>query len=84
MDKKYVELDKVKELIDIAKQNAIVSDDLDILISSIDNLKTFDSSDILPYQNFVKKIYADGKSFTIATRCPKCGANLAKENTNNS
>lgn len=84
MSKKYVELDKVKELINIAKQKAIIDEDFDNLATSINELKTFDSSDILPYANFVKKIYTNGKVFNITAICPKCGTNLATEETNNS
>ena len=81
---KYVELDKVKEIIMTAKQNAIIEEDFDGILALIDKLKAYDSSDILPYDNFVKKIWASGKSYTIATRCPKCGTNLATEVTDNS
>ena len=79
MSKKYVELDKVKELINKAKQNAIVNGDFDNLETSINNLKTVGSSEVLPYSNFTKKIYVDGKVYTIATVCPKCGANLSQQ-----
>jgi hypothetical protein len=76
MSKKYVELDKVKELISIAKQNAIIDKDFDNLETLIDELKIFDSSDVLPYNNLVKKICVDNKIYSVMTVCSKCGSNI--------